>query len=154
MFGAPVFDAAGNIYIETFSSTAGSTVYCLNQHSGTIIWQFTVDPTATVYYDTGLTIGKGLIYHGDDLELVAIGPVSPSSNGGAIAGAVIGTLLGVGLIVAGVWYWKVKLGGTLPSFGRLNLGGGSSYKAIGGSTVGSGGTGAASSTGYSYTSSL
>jgi outer membrane protein assembly factor BamB len=144
VFGQPVFDRNGMMYIESFSSTAGSTVYALNPHTGVVVFQYAVDSTATVYYDTAIAIGKGMLYVGNDMECIAIGAkVSSGPSGGVIAAAVICSLLGVAGIVAAVWYFKFKRPSSYSSTSSPFSVGGTAYQQFGG---------AASSGAYTYNS--
>jgi len=118
VFGPPVFDSNGILYVESFSST-GSSVYAVEPGTGKLVWSYKVKPDTTVYYDTTLAVNNGVLYVGDDAELFAIGQVSSGLSGGAIAGAVIGTLVGVGAIGAAVWWFKFKR----PKAGYNDIGG-------------------------------
>lgn len=127
VFNAPVVDSQGTLFVETFSSTAGSVVYSLNSQTGKQNWKYVNDPDQTVYYDTGITVGPGVLYLGNSDELLVIGHSTSSSNAGKVAGAVIGTLLGVGCAAAAVWFFKFRRGG-------------SGFKPIGSSNPGTGGS--------------
>lgn len=112
-------------------------------------------------YDTALVIGAGRLFVGDSDSFIGVGYVSPSTSGGTVAGAVIGTLLAVGILGGAVWYWKVKLGGDLSSL-KARLGfanGGASGYAVGNGTSGgfatgssTGGYNASGKTAYTYES--
>jgi len=109
VFGQPVFDSAGVLYIESFS-TAGSTVYAVNPNTGKLITSYTYGTTVSAQLDTGLAIGKNTLFVGFSTQVVALvpGPSSSGTNAGAVAGGVIGALLGVGAVGAAVWYFKFK----------------------------------------------
>jgi len=108
LFGTPVFDTAGNIFVESFSTAAGSTVYALSP-SGALLWKYGVNPSSTIYVDTGLALGNGMLYLGDNLEVIGLsGSTSTGLSSGAVAAAVVVPILGVAGIAAAVWYFKFK----------------------------------------------
>jgi len=108
VFTAPTVDAAGIVYIESFSN-GGSTAYALDPVKGTVLWKYRVDSNKNVYMDTALAVGNGYLYLGDDYQVVAVTHGSASgSNAGQIAGAVVGSLLGAAAIAGAVWYFKFR----------------------------------------------
>ena len=59
-------------------------------------------------------VGNGIVFLGDEVEVVAVGAVPKTSSGpssGVIAAAVICSLLGVAAIGAAVWYFRLRAAG-------------------------------------------
>ena len=123
VFGMPVFDNAGKLYIESFSSTGGSTAYALNPATGAKLWGYRIDAGATIYYDTALALGNGVLYLGDDTQLIGVAHSEGSNNGGAVAAGVLVPIFLIGGIAGAVWWFKYKRPGTFPlSFSSFSFG--------------------------------
>ena len=122
VWGMPTFDAAGTLYIESWS-TSGSSAYALNPTNGQKLWGYRVDSGAQIYYDTAVVVGNGVLVLGDDTQIIGIAH-APSSNGGAIAAGVLVPIFLIGGIAGAVWWFKYKRPGTFPiSFSSFGIGG-------------------------------